>query len=224
MNVKKSRESVLAIVFIFTVPLLNLIYTVTNSNNGTVYNLVTDIDDKIPFIKYFILPYNMWYPFVITTLFYLCFADRKTFYKTVISIDMGLILCYLVYIFFQTTVPRPTLQGNDLITNIVKFTYKMDEPYNCFPSIHVLTCFILMKAVHRSKITNTFAVTAVYAAASTIIISTLFVKQHVIMDAFSGIILGNIVFYVASVINEERIFSWTKKQFLSWMMKKKLET
>ena len=116
---KKRRENVLAILFIFTVPLLNILYTVLNGHNGEVYNLVTDIDNKIPFIKYFIVPYNMWYPFIISTLFYLCYADRKVFYKTVISVDMGLIFCYVVYILYQTTVPRPELIDNDLITKMV---------------------------------------------------------------------------------------------------------
>lgn len=221
---KSGRKDVMAVALIFTVPLLNIIYTVINGSSSVVYNLVTDMDNKIPFVKYFILPYNLWYPFIISTLFYLCFTDRRIFYKTVLSIDMGLICCYIIYILFQTTVPRPVLVGDDLLTRLVKLTYRMDEPYNCFPSIHVLTSYIMMKAVHRSRAGSIPAVTAVYAAAGTIIVSTLFVKQHVVMDIFSGIILGNAVFYGSTLINEERIFVWIKKQFLSWMMKRKLET
>ena len=52
---------------------------------------------------------------------------------------MGLLLCYSVYAIYQTTVPRPELIGSDWLLRTVQWVYRSDEPFNCFPSTHVLT-------------------------------------------------------------------------------------
>jgi hypothetical protein len=221
---EKLKDNIIAILAIFTVPALNAVYTVLNRHNGVVYSLVTTIDDRIPFIRYFILPYNLWYPFILVSLFYLCFKDRKTFYKTVIAIDIGLIICYAIYIVFQTTVERPELAGGDIFTRLVAFTYAMDPPYNCFPSIHVLTSYLVIKAYLRGEISSKFIRSIIHISGTTIIISTLFVKQHVILDIAGAVILGDITLYISRFIDEERIIGWIKKLYSSLMMKKKLET
>ncbi|GGH30527.1 hypothetical protein GCM10008013_33700 [Paenibacillus segetis] len=88
-------------------------------------------------------------------------------------------------------VPRPTLgEGWNFF---VPITYRLDEPYNGFPSIHVLTCFLMLRGSH---ILNKPARWAVAFLSWTIILSTLFIKQHVIADAMAGIAVGEIVFRI----------------------------
>lgn len=209
---------------ICTIPLLNSVYLILNGKARVVYNLTSSLDQRIPFVKAFILPYSMWYPFIITSLLYLFYKDRKVFYKTIISIDLGLICCYVIYILFQTTVPRPILYGNDIFTKLVQLTYFLDEPFNCLPSIHVLTSFLVMNAYYKSKMDKTLVKYLVFFMGGTIIVSTLFVKQHIIVDLIAAVMLGLVLNYLTSFINEENVGLYIKKQFSSWMMKKKLET
>lgn len=220
---KHYKAHILPVIAIFTVPMLNIIYTFLNSFNGIAYNLGTKVDSIIPFVRFFIVPYNLWYPYIILSLLLLCFSDRKTFFKTIISIDLGLICCYIVYLTFQTTVPRPNIMSEDIFSKLVSLTYSLDAPYNCFPSIHVLTCYLLMKGFYRSATCRIITKTVVFSIGLTIILSTLFVKQHVILDILGAVMLGEITFYIAKYFTEESFVLWVKNQYASGKLKKKVE-
>jgi membrane-associated phospholipid phosphatase len=220
---KQYKTHILPVIAIFTVPLLNIIYTFLNSFNGTAYNLGTQVDSIIPFIRFFIVPYNLWYPYIILSLLLLCFNDRKTFFKTIISIDLGLISCYMVYLIFQTTVPRPNIVAEDIFSRLVVLTYSLDPPYNCFPSIHVLTCYLVMKSFYKSTMRKIITKTVIFSIGCTIILSTLFVKQHVILDIFGAVIFGEITYYAAKWLIEKRFILWVKKQYACGILKKKFE-
>jgi membrane-associated phospholipid phosphatase len=109
---------------------------------------------------------------------------RRTFcaYLTVWTIAF---VCFLA---FPTTAPRPALvAGNGFAVWGLRFLYAADPPYNCFPSIHVahsfvsaLTCF----CVHRRV--GVFAM----MAASIVAVSTLFTKQHYVLDVLAGVLLA----------------------------------
>jgi membrane-associated phospholipid phosphatase len=220
---KFNKNDILAVFAVFSIPILNVFYQVLNGHNREVHTLITKFDAAVPFIDYFIVPYSLWYPFIISSLIYLCFRARERYFKTIIAIDIGLICCYIAYIVFQTTVPRPELVGDSIFIKLVRITYALDEPYNCFPSIHVLTSYLVMKGFYKGNIKNTIYKTFVYIMGSTIIVSTLFVKQHVVADIFGAILLVEIIDYVLSYINKRSGLLWTKKPYSLLMTKKKLE-
>ena len=62
-----------------------------------------------------------------------------------------------------------------------------------------------------------------YITGVLIILSTLFVKQHVILDAVGGGALAYLVYVLYYKSEGERFRLWIKKLFSSLMMKKKLE-
>lgn len=206
------------------IPLINNIYIHLNNSTRGVYNLVTDIDKKIPFIKEFIIVYWIWYPFIFFTLVYFCFKNKKTYYKAIFTIVTGMISCYVIYYFFQTTVPRPVLQGEDFFTNIVRFTYNLDNPFNCFPSIHVLTSYVMINGIRECGEKRSFDRLIVSFIAIAIIMSTQFVKQHVILDLIFAILLAEGIYRVADIFTLERSLVWKKKLYWWWTTKKKLET
>lgn len=191
---QRSKEYILALSFLISVPIVNVSYWLLDNSDRGVYSLVTSIDRSIPFVPAFVLPYVLWYPFIIITLAYLCYADRIAYFKTLISFDLGLIACYTIYFFFQTTVPRPVVMGNGFFPALLRFVYSSDKPYNCFPSIHVLTCYLMIKGVKWSKVRKKIVLPVVSASAVLIILSTLFIRQHVFLDILSGVFLGDLIF------------------------------
>lgn len=207
---KKIRENYVSMSFMLSIPFMNILYAQLNNPGRGAHSLITDIDQGIPFIKIFILPYVTWYIFMFLTLCYLCFKDRATYYKTLIALDTGLSACYLVYFFYQTTVPRPELTGKDVLTEMVSFVYNLDRPFNCFPSIHALTSYLMMKAIGNSCTKNTTNYFTVNGIAVLIIASTLLVKQHVILDVLSAILLGEMVFKLVDNLFEKRDLLWSK--------------
>ncbi len=219
---KKIKENILPLSAMGALAPLNILYVALNNSERGAKSLVTTVDNSIPFIKAFIIPYIAWYGFIFLTMLYLCYKDKDTYYKTLTSYALGLIASYITFYFFQTTVPRPELMGSDILTKMVHSIYSADQPYNCFPSIHVLTSFLMVKAIMASSARNNINMYVIWFSAAMIIISTLFVKQHVIFDAVSGIIYADIIFRIVDAYGG-RVFIWIKKQFLLLMMKKKLE-
>lgn len=179
------------------IPVINIIYRKLNNPLNGCYNLVTFLDKQVPFIKEFIVVYWAWYPFLILVLVYFCFNYRNIYYKTMITIILGMLLCYMTYFFFQTTVPRPALYGRDIFIGIIKLTYRWDKPFNCFPSIHVLTTYAAIRGCMEG-VKNKFNKMSINFTGIFIILSTQFVKQHVILDLISAIILAEILYRFAA--------------------------
>jgi len=220
---RKVIKNLMPLCLLVSIPISNLIYCLLNNANRGTHSLVTDLDQGIPFIKLFILPYVMWYFFIFGTLAYFCLNDKKTYYRTLLSINLGLLVAYGIYFFFQTNVPRPDLIGNDFLTRMISFVYNNDQPYNAFPSIHVMTSFIMIKAINKYPAKSYLNVTFVYITAILIILATQFIKQHVILDLFSAIVLGGLMFDLVFYVNMEGVRAWLKEPYLWLMMKKRSE-
>jgi len=179
---------------LLAIPTLGLIYTLINQEPVQVWMLYTDLDDLIPFMKVFIIPYAIWMPFLYLTFIFFYFKDRPTYYRTLLAYVISVLICYVIYAIFQTTVPRAELQGNDLLSWLVQFVYTNDAPFNCFPSIHCLSSYLLFRAATQSKSIGRGTKIGIGIITWSIILSTVFVKQHVVMDVFAGIMLGHVIF------------------------------
>lgn len=206
MNIyTKLKRDFLYCLFLITIPIISIMYNILDNKNRGVHSLVTDIDRKIPFKPVFILPYMSWFVFVVIVFCYICFKDKKTYLKTLAAYDVCLIISFFIYYLFQTTVPRPVVLDNNIFDSMVKSMYNSDKPFNCFPSIHCMSCYLMIKAVRAANIKNKLFQLSVYIMSILIMFSTLFVKQHVILDVIFGILLGDAVFKVISII-EKNLF------------------
>lgn len=208
---KKLKQWLIPFSLMLIIPVLNIFYVILNNPTREVNNLVTFIDQNTPLIKIFVIPYLIWYPFIIITMLYLCIKDRSVYFKTLLSYVIGLIVCYMTYLVFQTTVPRPNLLGDDLFTKLLGMVYNADQPFNAFPSIHVLSSFLMMKAISMSIIKNRINQFIIHSNSIIIILSTLFVKQHVILDVISGILVAEVIYrLVDSYYETDRVLLWQK--------------
>jgi hypothetical protein len=207
----KIKDNLASLSFMLVIPLLSSIYVLLNNADRGAQILITDLDKRIPFVPEFIVPYVLWYPFILFCLIYFCFKDKKVYKRTLISISLGMVISYIIFYVFQTHVPRPALEGNDIFTQWVRKIYEGDNPYNCFPSLHVLESYLMVKGAYalenrRPEVTWTVNIMAFF-----IILSTQFIKQHVLMDILGAVYLGEIIFNMEPTL--ERIFiSFTKKQ------------
>ncbi|MDT8976211.1 phosphatase PAP2 family protein [Paenibacillus sp. chi10] len=194
MNRKLSAY--IPLLWLLAIPVLNICYGLLNHGNTIVHDLSTDLDQEIPFIPAFIIPYVIWYPYILTVLVLVFRKQRNVYYRTLLSLCAGLVICYMVYAVYQTTVPRPEIGEPGLLTALVQLVYQTDAPFNCFPSIHVFTSYLMIKAVSDPDSQHRFpylrAIVLILSWA--IIVSTLFVKQHVFMDVAAGIVVADLVY------------------------------
>lgn len=164
------------------------------------FNIVhMDIDDKIPFIEYFIIPYFLWFAYVSITLGYFFFKDVKSYYKMCIFLFSGM----TIFLIVSTIYPnghhlRPvTFARDNIFVDMVRFLYNTDTPTNLFPSIHVYNSIGTHIAIIKSeRFKDNKAVRIIsFVLMVSIIISTLFLKQHSMFDVLTAFIMSY-VFYV----------------------------
>jgi membrane-associated phospholipid phosphatase len=185
----KNLQKQVPLLWLLSIPLLGTLYSLQNHAKPVVHVLSTQLDRATPFVPFFSVFYFIWYPFIFITLFLILQKRSSAYYHTLISVCFGILLANVIFLVYPTHVPRPPLgEGWNFF---VPITYKLDEPYNGFPSIHVLTCYLMLRG---SGILPKSSRLAVAVLVWLIILSTLFIKQHVIADVAAGIALGEIVF------------------------------
>lgn len=222
--IHKIKKNIVPLILMLTIPIVNVFYGILNNSNRGVYTLVTEFDKSVPFLAVFSIPYMVWYPFIIICLIYMCFKNRELYYKSLSSIVISLIISYIIFFFFQTTVPRPEVIANDTFSGIVKFIYSTDNPYNCFPSIHVITTYIVMRYMLNNEVKNNRIINIIVTILGILIIlSTEFIKQHVLLDIIFAIILGEGIYNMINYYGLEMIKKCQQKKYLLLMMKKKSE-
>jgi len=184
------------LLWLLAIPVLNIFYGILNHPRENVYLLSTALDDRTPFIPAFVVPYVIWYPFIFAVLIGLLRKDRNAYYRSLLALCLGLVSCYIVYLLFQTTVPRPDMSlYTGLFADMLNVVYATDMPYNCFPSIHVMTSYLTILAGRSFGPRGRWTIGIVGTA---IILSTLFIKQHVIADVIAGIAVAHVVHAAAA--------------------------
>ena len=191
---QKLKENYKHILFMLSIPVVSSLYPIFNNTSRGYQEVITPIDNVVPFVKEFILGYIAWYPFIILTLIYLCMKDKKVYYRTLISLLIGFVVSFVIFFLFQTHVPRPDVTGNDIFSKLVRLIYASDKPYNCFPSLHVLESHLMVMGVNALEEKNKKVQYLVIFTSIIIILSTQFVKQHVIIDVVGGLYLAEIIF------------------------------
>jgi membrane-associated phospholipid phosphatase len=101
---------------------------------------------------------------------------------------------YVCFFAYPTAAPRPgSVAGSGFVVWGLKFLYEADPPYNCFPSLHVahstvsaLTCYLVHRGVGIVALGCAFLVG----------VSTLFTKQHYVLDVIAGILLAAAAFFL----------------------------
>jgi len=185
---------------ILSIPLQGLLYIAISRISGeTAYYNYYWIDTMIPVVTWFAYPYVSWMPILYLGFLYFAFVDRALYWRTVIIYNISIMICNAIFILFNTYVPRPEIEATDWATMLIQFVYTNDAPLNCFPSIHCLTSYLLFIMINRHLNWHM----AWRAAASIwlwlIIASTVFIKQHSIIDIAGGIIVAEGVYQLVRI-------------------------
>ena len=151
------------------------------------------LDDLIPFCKYAIVPYILWFPWIPFTLFYLLYkAPREDFWRLCIPLFTGMTMTLLFYAIVPNGLAlRPKyVPGTDIFAQLVRMIYRSDTPMNVCPSIHVFNSVTLMLAYYRSAIFDAsrrrWMRSAAMVLCVSISLSTILLKQHSVIDVVFG--------------------------------------
>lgn len=160
------------------------------------YHLITSpLDDKIPLIPLFIIFYSIWYPYLFVVYYFIYKKDKDKFKRLINKSIICILIADLCFIIYPTMVSRPPISSyNSLISLMLYITYTTDIPVNCFPSLHCIFAFLVMYAVTFDKNMNKLFRIIVGIISPLIVLSTLFVKQHALVDVLGAIIISWIIY------------------------------
>lgn len=123
---------------LMTMILVGPIYSVTNLIFGSRpgLHLDTHLDRIIPFIPGTIMGYSMIYIFIFLPVFTI--KNREIFWRMVFGFFMISIFALPFFIYFPTRIDRPQILNQEsFFAWGVAFNYAVDQPVNCFPSLHI---------------------------------------------------------------------------------------
>lgn len=164
----------------------------------------TVFDDMIPFCEYFIVPYLLWFPYMFITVLYFIFVNKnvKEYYQVSFNLMMGMTIFLIVsYVYPNIQHLRPTEFARDnIFVDMVIQLYKTDTSTNILPSIHVFNSLAIHKSITSCEALKKYRCIRYSSLILTtlIVLSTMFLKQHSVIDVFLGMTLalfGSIVFY-----------------------------
>lgn len=156
------------------------------------------VDDHIPFLEVFIIPYLLWFFYVAGVIMVFFFKDKDDYYKTCTFLFTGM----TIFLIISTLWPnghhlRPYIMPRDnIFTDMVAALWRTDTPTNLWPSIHVYNSLGAHFAIVNSKqFENRKGIRrASLVLCVSIILSTMLIKQHSVFDVLTAFGLAAAMF------------------------------
>lgn len=167
------------------------------TRKGDFFLIDCPLDDKIPFMEIFVIPYVSWFLLIGVSLAWTMIARKQDFLELCLLMFGGTTFCLAVYWFFPNGLNlRPQTVPDNPFGWLVGFLYSMDTATNVCPSIHVSSsvavgliarkfCWFSSRPMVRWLL---------YIWIILICLSTMMIKQHSIVDVVCGVLLSLALF------------------------------
>ncbi|MDE6970689.1 MAG: phosphatase PAP2 family protein [Eubacterium sp.] len=165
------------------------------------FHIITmPVDLKIPFCEYFIIPYLLWFLYITFGVIFFFFRNKQDYYKICAFLFTGM----TVFLIVSTIYPnghylRPqAFERENLCTELVRWLYQTDTPTNLFPSIHVYNSLGVHIALTHSAYFKDKKICRMvsFVLCVSIILSTMFLKQHSVFDVLTAFGMAAVMYYV----------------------------
>lgn len=156
------------------------------------YVVHSPVDDMIPFCEIFVIPYVMWYVWIVATLLYFMFYNTDNFKNLMKFIIITQIVAMAVYIIFPNMQDlRPAeFERDNVFTKVVGILYTVDTNTNVCPSLHVAYSLGLASVWLKEKSATPVVKVMMVVMAVLVCMSTMFIKQHSFIDFLAALPLG----------------------------------
>ncbi len=157
------------------------------------------LDDKIPFIEFFIVPYLLWFAYIAVTIgYFMLFGEKTEFYRMIALLFSGM----TIFLIISTVYPnglnlRPdTFARDNIFVDMVRHLYTVDTSTNVLPSIHVYNSIVAYLAISNCEKLRKHKWVQISSLTLTtlIVLSTMFLKQHSVVDVIAGCALVSVLY------------------------------
>lgn len=148
------------------------------------------LDDLIPFNEWFLLPYLFWFVYLTGSIAYTFFFDTASFRREMYFIIIAYSATLLIFLLFPTCqCLRPEVMPRDnALTRFLIFFYLFDTNTNVCPSLHVIgSAAALIGLWNAPRFSSRGRRAASLAVAVLISVSTVFIKQHSVLDILAAL-------------------------------------
>lgn len=148
------------------------------------------LDNFIPFFEWFVIPYLFWFIYLTGMVIYTVLYDIEAFKKMMWFVIITYSITLIIYLIWPTCQElRPAVfERDNIFTRIMRDYYQFDTNTNVCPSLHVIGgiavqfTFLHCKGKKHIGWHIAFLVTTIL-----ICMSTVFLKQHSIIDVFAAL-------------------------------------
>jgi hypothetical protein len=142
------------------------------------------VDAYIPFVPMFVFGYTLYYVWLFLPT--LLLRTRAQFYQVMIGFNLVQLPALLFFLAYPSHMTRPSVPGDDVASRLVRFLYRLDPGFNLLPSLHVGHAVLIALFFHTFRPRSVW----VTMGSALIVLSTVLIKQHVVLDLLSGAVLA----------------------------------
>ena len=177
------------------------------------------LDDLIPFCEYFIIPYISWFFYIVFgCLFVLYKGSNSEFFKLGLSLVIGMSLAMTICMIYPTGLNlRPVVfPRHNIFSQLVSMLYLTDTPTNVFPSVHVYNSLAIHISLSKLIVLENYkwAKNCSLVWCILICLSTVFIKQHSLLDVTAAIVMMTVLYTAIYVLDYSNLFSKSKKEII----------
>jgi len=194
LSITNSRIKSLFFVIILYAVVIFCFACIEKAELPIAWHINCSLDRYTPFSKYVSLFYCLWHVEIFVILLYLyLYKSKNEFLRSSLMIWLGFIVPILFYLICPNEIDlRPaTVKGNDIFAILTRIVWFFDSSRNVFPSGHAIISYLMTKIWKRNLSEKSGHLMTLLNMM--IIVSTLFLKQHSIIDVIAGLITGIVI-------------------------------
>ena len=165
-------------------------------------NAHTAIDDMIPVIEVFIIPYALWLPYLCAGMIAIAIRSRRVSRKTSYMLMTGMTLFIIISLVYPNMLElRAAIPDRqNIFLDMIYYLHSIDTPTDVLPSLHVYDALVVAAGMHLAFKEKKGLLIASDILVFLIVLSTMFIKQHSIIDVISAIVMFIPVFIIICLV------------------------
>lgn len=158
---------------------------------GGFHIIHTAIDDMIPVIEGFIIPYALWLPYLVAGMIAIAIRSRKISRKTSYMLMAGMTLFIIISLAYPNALElRAQLPDREnIFMDCIAYLHSIDTPTDVLPSLHVYDALAVAAGIHFAFREKKALLISSDILCALIVLSTMFIKQHSVIDVISAFII-----------------------------------
>lgn len=164
---------------------------------GPMHQLTSRWDQMIPLSPVWVTVYFLVFPVWAASILAILSESRERAYRFTAAYMLAMFVSGLIFVFYPCTMQRPEVPGTDVFSAVTRLLYRIDPPTCIFPSLHVMISYFCWRGAMDSRNLPTWFAPLQFGVLLCVCLSILFVKQHVLVDIPTAIVIGELALQTA---------------------------